>query len=360
MVVYYLTSGLRKDGHKVYVVTTETEKEKNNEFDNHQDTLRFPINFKIYNTPISVRAFSAINSIAEDVDIIHSHGYPVYFSDISTYVGLRKKVPLVLHWVVDPRQAVISEQSNVARVMNDAYFRVFGNKVFEASTVIIVPSQNYEDYLVEKGVDAHKISVLPCGVDTSVFNPDAPIIDVDDYENTILFVGRVSDQKGFDVLLRAFPDVLMRHPKTQLVVIGLPDQKYFWGEIEKDVERVRENIKFLGNISRELIARWYATADVLAFPSRFESFGIVAIEAMSCATPVVGTDVGAIGGLIEKGGLLIKKEDRVGLANALNTLLSNKDLAKKLGRNAAELVSKEYSWGSIVKKLERIYRDILD
>ena len=130
-----------------------TEKEKNNEFDNNEDTMRFPINFKVYNTPVSLRAFSAVNNIAERVDIIHSHGYPVYFSDISTYVGLRKKVPLVLHWVVDPRQAVIYEQSRIARVMNDAYFRFFGNRAFEASRVILVPSENYKSYLVGKGVE---------------------------------------------------------------------------------------------------------------------------------------------------------------------------------------------------------------
>jgi len=359
VIANYVTRGLRKRGHQVKVVTTQTLKGQP-EIENDPDLYRVPITFRVFNTPVSVKACGLIKKLAQDADLIHAYAYPVFFSDISAHVASKAKMPFVLEWIIDPRQALAYKESVPAKLVTDFYMKVQGNGVFRKANAIITLSENYRRYLVSKGLPQEKIEVIPCGVDTELFNPKVSPVDFGDgSEFVILYVGRISSQKGLDVLLEAFPEILREHPDTLLVIIGLCDQPEFWRKVQFYMKNVKDHVQFLGSISQSLLAKYYKTADLLVFPSRYESFGMVPLEASACGTPVVSTFAGAVEDLTKKVAFLVEDEKPSHLAKSVNYLLSNDDIRKKMGWRAAELVTQEYSWEAALDKYEATYQTCL-
>src|SRR2546428_7471456 len=188
--------------------------------------------------------------------------------------------------------------------------------------------------------DPGRVAVIPCGVDPVVFHPvrqaDArEALGRDQCERLVLFVGRIEQIKGIDVLLRALGLLFQRHPDLRsdvclLVVGGALDPGDDAPETEKILElrrlvhehRMEANVAFVGSRDQEQLALYYAAADVCAVPSLTESFGLVALEAMACGTPVVGTRVGGLQTLIEDGesGLLVPAGDDTALAEAIHAV----------------------------------------
>lgn len=360
VIASFVARGLRRRGHQVKVVTTQTSKGQQ-EVNNDPDLYRVPITFRVFNTPVSVKAYGLINRLAQGADLIHAYAYPVFFSDISARVASKTKVPFVLEWIIDPRQALAYKENMLAKVVTNSYMNFQGNRVFRKATVIITLSENYKRYLVSGGLPREKIEVIPCGVDTELFNPKVSPIDFgDDFESLILYVGRISSQKGLDVLLKAFPEILREHPDTLLAIIGLCDQPAFWRKILFDLRNVKNHVKFFGSMSQDLLAKYYKTADLLVFPSRYESFGMVPLEASACGTPVVSTFAGAVEDVTKKVAYLVENEKPLHLAKSVNYLLSNDDIRKKMGWQAAELVAKEYSWETALDKYETTYQKCLN
>lgn len=359
IVASHVASEMSKRGHNVDVITTDNNggcitREEN------PKVHRLPVNMKIYNTPVSLPAYKTIKKLAEKADVIHTFAYPVFFSDISCHVADSMNIPLVLEWAIDPRQSPTYAHSVLARAITDLYFKVSGNKVLKKASVIVVPSVHYKEYLANQNVSQKKIKVVPCGIDTSFFTPSTT---TKDFKKTrgfdILYVGRINDQKGFDILLQAYPLVLHEHPETVLTVIGLCDQPRYWRRIQKHLKQVETHVRFLGNLASEQLRDHYRKADLLAFPSLYESFGIVPLEAMSCGTPVVGTPVGVLTDLVRETGILVRREDPRSLAEALNKMLSNSELREKLGKKAFQAVSRKYSWAEAITKYEAIYRSYI-
>jgi glycosyltransferase involved in cell wall biosynthesis len=350
---------MSRRGHNVDVVTSNSDGGPmihSGDFNVH----RLPVNLRVYNTPVSLQAYLTIKKLAKKVDLIHTYAYPVFFSDASCYVASRMKIPLVLDWVIDPRQSPTYRQSILARAITDLYFEVSGRRVFKKASAIVVPSVSYKKYLANHHIPQEKAKVVPCGIDTDFFTPSLVLKDFTKARGfDILYVGRINDQKGFDILLQAFPFVLRKHPETTLTVIGLCDQPHFWRRIQRYLKQVEAHVRFLGNLTSDQLRDHYRKADLLVFPSRYESFGMVPLEAMSCGTPVVGTPVGVVTDSIREAGILVRSEDSRSLAEALNKLLSNSELRAELSKKASEIVSRKYNWDEAITKYEAIYRSCI-
>jgi glycosyltransferase involved in cell wall biosynthesis len=124
---------------------------------------------------------------------------------------------------------------------------------------------------------------------------------------------------------------------------------------------IRKNVEFLGRIEHSRIPEIYARADVFVLPSISESFPNTLMEAMGMQLPIVATKVGAVPEIIEdsKEALLVSPGDEIALANGIERLLTNDELAKNLAKNARELVTTKYSWESVAKKTLDVYEKIL-
>jgi glycogen synthase len=354
-----VAKGLRNKGHTVNVITTQHQS-CDQEVENSSFIHRVPINFKIFNTPVSLKAFSLFNALSQKADLVHSYAYPVFFSDLSASVASRRKLPFVLEWLIDPRQAPAYKENIIARLVTDFYMNSQGNKVFRTANAIVTPSEDYKRILSNFGVSEDKIKVIPCGVDTNVFNPSVlPMALSKEYDSLILYVGRISSQKGLDLLLAAFPEILKTHPNTLLVVVGLCDQLDYWKSLQIYLKDIASHVRFIGNITQNLLARYYKTADLVVFPSRYESFGMIPLEASAIGTPVISTYSGAVAEITKEVAFLVKDEDPSAIAKTVSFVLSDENLRKRTGSRATHLVVNRYSWLPILEKYEVLYNECI-
>ncbi|MEM2506521.1 MAG: glycosyltransferase family 4 protein [Candidatus Aenigmatarchaeota archaeon] len=225
------------------------------------------------------------------------------------------------------------------------------------ATVYIVQANCFLKWLINLGIPETQIKVVPNAVDVKKFKPSEEIKS----ENIILFVGRIDPNKGLSVLLEALNYI---KTKVQLIVIGPPGRPWYFkkclGLINKINKNASHRVTYLGVCKQEELIRWYQKASILACPSLFELFGMVNLEALSCATPVVATKVGAIPEIIKnyENGILVPPNDPLKLAEGIQYLLDNKDEMRKFGKNGRAMVVKNFSCDVIAKKLLQIYSEI--
>jgi len=169
------------------------------------------------------------------------------------------------------------------------------------------------------------------------------------HKKEILFVGINWERKGGPDLVEAFVKIQTKHPDANLIIIGCePDIKV-------------QNCKVVGRIPVSQVGDYYKNASIFCMPTNLEPFGVAFIEAMTSKTPIIATDVGAIPDFIDNGktGLLVKPGDVAGLADAMDTLLSNPDYCRNIADNAYQLAEQRYSWSAVgILIRERIIRHL--
>jgi starch synthase len=230
-------------------------------------------------------------------------------------------------------------------------------------------------------IDPNKVSVVHNGIDLDAFqsasNPDlVKSLGIDPDQRSVLFVGRITQQKGLPYLLKAAREL---DPDVQLVLCaGAPDTQQILDEVTTLVDQLREvrdNVIWVQkHLSRTELIAVLSAATVFACPSIYEPLGIVNLEAMACSIPVVATATGGIPEVVEDGktGFLVPIEqvsDGSGLpldearfvsdfASALNKMLSSSDLAQ-FGRAGRKRVEDHFSWHSIAEQTLSVYREAI-
>lgn len=222
-----------------------------------------------------------------------------------------------------------------------------------------------------------KISVIPPGVNLKLFNPlpkkeALQKIDVPSDHNLILFVGRIQPLKGIDGLIIAMSIFLKRYPELKeklciSIIGGNPNADSGAERVELDRLRtlkkslgVADLITFLGAKDQNTLVNYYSAAQMVVMPSHYESFGMVAIEAMACGTPVIAYDVGGLTYIIEDGvnGYLVPPQDYNALADKIGLLLKYPVLREHLSEHARRWVQR-FSWSSIANDLLLVYNKLL-
>jgi D-inositol-3-phosphate glycosyltransferase len=223
------------------------------------------------------------------------------------------------------------------------------------------------------GAAPDKIEVVPPGVDLERFKPMDQAearrkIGIPPEDRMILFVGRIQPLKGIDILIRALGLVKRREPELArrlcVSIIGgdpQPDSEVEEAEFER-LESLRRElgigdlVTFLGAKDQDTLVYYYAAAEMVVMPSHYESFGMVAIEAMACGTPVVASDVGGLTFSIEDGynGYLVPGRDPQALASKIILLLKHPVLRDQLSEQARQWVQR-YSWTHIAAELLEVF-----
>lgn len=242
---------------------------------------------------------------------------------------------------------------------------------------IVTVSYTMRDELISQGFSGGKINVVYNGVDPQKYSPEAvpkskteeirARYGIKEDEYMILFIGRIVVVKGVDRLVQAMSSVKRTVPKAKLVIVGTSDMQYSIEELVRTLkleDRVRMRFEWIPESER--IAH-YAASDVCVFPSLYEPFGIVALEAMSMAKPVV---VGATPGsgmrefVVPNGpeqcGIHVNPYEPNDIAWGLTSALENIDRARQMGQSGRHLVLENYSWETVAMRTLRLYEDLLE
>lgn len=173
-------------------------------------------------------------------------------------------------------------------------------------------------------------------------------------QKIVSFVGKFAHFKGVDILIKAARIVSDKIPDVAFLLAGDGELRSELEKMKKDLEL--NNLYFLGHQNQETVASIYNIADISVVPSRVEPFGLVAIEALACGTPVVATNAGGLPDFInEKVGNLVEMDNPQALANAIIFELEN-NTKKTKGKFAAEYAKKNYSWNKTLEKVIEIYK----
>ncbi len=239
--------------------------------------------------------------------------------------------------------------------------------VVRCSDVITANAVTELRQLVELyGADPSRVEVLPPGVDHATFAPGArpgaraalglgggPVL---------LFAGRIQPLKGVDVAVGAL--ARLGRPDARLLIVGGASGPEGAAELARvrrliATEGLGDRVDFVAPQPHHVLSTYYRAADVVLVPSRSESFGLVALEAAACGTPVVAADVGGLRTLVDDGrtGYLVGRRDPAAYAAAVARILDDPVLARRLSLRAVE-TAERYTWSSMATRLRRIYGEL--
>jgi glycogen synthase len=210
-----------------------------------------------------------------------------------------------------------------------------------------------------------KLRVIFNGVHPEIFQVDKPDPGVRrryaaDDEQLIFFIGRLVNEKGVQVLLDAVPSILNQHRRTKFVIAGEGPCKEGLMEQARHLG-IEHHVYFAGFVDDYTRNHLYRSAAAAVFPSLYEPFGIVALEAMAANTPLVVADTGGLGEIVthEVSGLKCYPGSPTSLADQVNRILSQTALADKLKDTGRALVMNSYTWPEIARKTKEVYREVL-
>jgi hypothetical protein len=208
--------------------------------------------------------------------------------------------------------------------------------------------------------------VVPLGLD--VVSEDKILTENKNDPLQILFVGRLERRKGIDVLLKAFEKVWNENRHVELYIAGNDKIPYEKGKTIREIftekhanSELLNHVYFLGEVSDEQLQELYSKCDIFVAPSRYESFGLVYLEAMNYAKPVIGTNIGGIPEIIQDqvNGLLIPPDDVSELVQAIITLVKNEDLRISMGRKGREILTHSFTNHIMIERTIDVYNKLL-
>ncbi len=307
-------------------------------------------------------------------DLVHSH----YWMSGVAGAALKREwgVPLLqmFHTLGLMKQRIgqtAEEREGEARVAGEA-------AVMQAADRIIAATEAERSQLeLLYGVNHQKVTIIPPGVDTHHFYPIPPdeakeAIGITPEDRMALFVGRIEPLKGVDTLIRAMAIVKARCKKFvcphYLAIIGGDPE----GHPERDTDEMGrlqalckslgldDIVLFLGKRGQDTLPYYYSAAEVVVMPSHYESFGMVALEAMACGTPVIASRVGGLAYLVQEGetGFFVPAQDPEALAEKLRLLFVDQEMRARMGIQAVAYAQR-FRWEVIADEVAAVYRQLI-
>jgi glycosyltransferase involved in cell wall biosynthesis len=303
-----------------------------------------------WGTPVSFDFFRLFKKLSQEAGIIDLH-HPFPLGDLAIFL-FKPRAKMVVHYHSD-----IVRQ----RFFNFLILPLVRNTLKKADKIIVSNPNLVKNSPVLRNFQ-HKCEVIPFGIELEKFKQkdEQSIAKLKEkYNDFVLFVGRLSYYKGIDYLIEAMKEI-----SANLVIIGQ-------GALEN---KLRAKIKELGlenkifilppQPEKELI-NFYQACSVFVLPSIFksEAFGIVLIEAMACAKPLISTELGTGTSFVNQDkvtGLVVPPKDSSALARAITQILSDKELSQKFAENARRRVEREFSLEKMMQETEKVYNSIIN
>jgi glycosyltransferase involved in cell wall biosynthesis len=359
MVCYHNAVGLARLGHEVTVITAA---HPSGDYSYPLDirVRRLPVAFRIGNAPLLPTLLGV-----KDFDIIHLHHPFIFGADLLWVAAKINGIPLVLTHHND----LIGD--GLRPILFDSYSAVSARILFETASKLAAVSLDHAAHCRLAPLFGRRwddVVEIPNGVDADLFHPDVDgaavrrrhAIAAD--ARVILFVGvldRAHHFKGAGLLLRAFAGLARQD--TVLIFVGDGDLKQQFVD-DAAALGIAERVRFIGNIPNSETPPYYTAADVVVLPTAPpESFGMVLIEAMACARPVITSNLPGVRSVVADGedGLLVKIGDVADLTAKIALLLDDPAQRQVMGRRGRAKVEAKYTWPAIIPRLVALYEEVL-
>lgn len=364
-VVHDLSHRLIKDGHDVTVVTykdgdtPEYENDKGVKVYRVNNYMINPNNFIDWilqlNFNLAAKASQLITTEGS-FDVIHAHDWLVTYAAKNLKDAFNIPIVSTIHATEAGRNSGIHDETQ--RYINDTEWLL----TYESTEVIVNSNFMKGDLQRLFGLPFEKINVIPNGINLTNFNGIERDYDFRrnyamDNEKIILFLGRLVYEKGIQHLISAMPKILKGYHDAKLVIAGkggmLDDLKAQVSSMGLD-----NKVCFAGYLNSKQVCKMYKAADISVFPSTYEPFGIVALEAMLAGNPVVVSDVGGLNEIVTHGvdGMKSYAGNPNSIADSILALLYDHQLCDNIVKKAKAKVREEYNWTKIAQDTHFIYQ----
>ena len=288
-----------------------------------------------------------------DYDVVHTHYW------MSGLIGLALKREFGIPLIHTSHSLGIAK-AKATGVREEERLKA-ERQILEAADRVIATTPTEKDMILDYTEGRSTISVIPIGVDEAFEKKQAePKTD----RPLFAYAGRFEKTKGILTLLRGFRLFLRHGTDAHLILAGgatedidpksgLPVQS----KLRQAVAGIEDHVTFLGPLSQEELASLFTRATAAVVPSYYESFGMVAAEAQACGTPVIASEVGGLQDVVQDGrtGLLVTARNPAELSRALRKLAADRELADRLGKQAAQRAKALFSWPSVAKAVHEVY-----
>jgi glycosyltransferase involved in cell wall biosynthesis len=364
-VVNDLSKRLIKDGHDVTVVTYREgdapyfEDDKGVKVYRVDNYMINPNNFIDWIMQMNFNMVAKANEIIAKegkFDVIHAHDWLVAYAAKTLKNSYDIPIVATIHATESGRNSGIHDETQ--RYINDTEWML----TYEATEVIV--NSNYMKRELQSlfGLPFEKINVVPNGININMFSGVEKDYDfrrqyAADNEKIILFMGRLVYEKGVQHLIAAMPKILAGYNDAKLVIAG---KGGMLDELKAQVNAmgISNKVYFTGYMDSKQVCKMYKCADISVFPSTYEPFGIVALEAMLSGTPVVVSDIGGLNEIIQHGenGMKSYAGNPNSIADSILALLYNPQLSADVVKKAKSMVKSEYNWAKIAQDTHFTYQ----
>ena len=368
----YQIASKQADGNDVKVYTSDSCKERlkfpNGRYDVDVGGIKVDYfknlsnRFKLatmLDTPLS--APFRIRKDIKNHEVIHIHEHRQTLAIFVSHFAGKNNIP----YVVQAHGSVLPFFQKES--LKNLFDKVFGFRILHNASCVFALTEVEKEQYLKMGVDENKIEIVPLGINLEEYE-NLPQngrfrsrFNIAEEDKLILFVGRIHEIKGLDLLVDAFNDLIDHNGEVsiKLAIVG-PDDGYL-SKLEEKINEysLKENVIITGPLYKEEKQEALVDCDLLVMPSKYESFTTSGLEAMACGKPLVLTKNNHIHDWVDGNVGIACDDDKDSLRKAIETVLFDDDLSAVYGEKGKELIKTKYNWDIINKQILDIYKKCL-
>lgn len=308
-------------------------------------------------TPIG--AIFRIKNQIRDFDVVHVHEHRQTLSIIACYFARRYGIP----YVVQAHGSVLPFFQKEG--LKNIFDKVFGFKILHGASKVFALTEVEKEQYLKMGVEEDRIEIVPLGINIEEYSdlPEEGIFrekfNISKDDKLIIFIGRVHEIKGLDLLIDAFKELADSEDDVKLAIVG-PDDGYMDALNLRIAEcDLSDKVIVTGPLYKREKQEALVDCDLFVMPSKYESFTTSGLEAMACGKPLVLTKNNHIHDWVDGSVGLACDDDKMSLKDAMAEVLFDEELSKKFGMNGRRLIQEKYNWDMINEQILNIYESII-
>ncbi len=308
-------------------------------------------------TPIG--AIFRIKNQIRDFDVVHVHEHRQTLSIIACYFARRYGIP----YVVQAHGSVLPFFQKEG--LKNIFDKVFGFKILHGASKVFALTEVEKEQYLKMGVEEDRIEIVPLGINIEEYSdlPEEGIFrekfNISKDDKLIIFIGRVHEIKGLDLLIDAFKELADSEDDVKLAIVG-PDDGYMDALNLRIAEcDLSDKVIVTGPLYKSEKQEALVDCDLFVMPSKYESFTTSGLEAMACGKPLVLTKNNHIHDWVDGSVGLACDDDKMSLKDAMAEVLFDEELSKKFGMNGRRLIQEKYNWDMINEQILNIYESII-